>query len=175
MSDSPRYRVPFRRRREGKTDYRIRLRLLRGDVPRAVVRVTNRRILVSLTAYDPSGDRVLASAESPELTSVGFPETNLRTTPAAYLTGYLAGVRAKAAGASSAVLDVGLRHPTPGGRLMGALKGLLDAGLEVPHGEKGLPTTDRLNGQHLPTPLPKPVEAYKSELAQPPAPPKESR
>ena len=174
MSDGPRYRVPFRRRREGKTDYRIRLRLLRGDKPRAVVRVTNRRILVTVTTYDPLGDRVVASAESAELTSVGFPESNLRTTPAAYLTGYLAGVRAKAAGTESAILDVGLRHPTPGGRLMGALKGLLDAGLEVPHGDQGLPTTDRLNGQHLPKPLPKPVEAYKSDLAQPPAPSKES-
>jgi len=174
MSDGPRYRVPFRRRREGKTDYRIRLRLLRGATPRAVVRVTNRRILVSLTAYDAAGDRVLASAESPELTAVGFPASNLRSTPAAYLTGYLAGVRAKAAGASSAVLDVGLRHPTPGGRLMGALKGLLDAGLEVPHGDTGLPSADRLNGQHLPTKLPKPVEAYKSDLAHAPTPSKES-
>lgn len=175
MSDSPRYRVPFRRRREGKTDYRIRLRLLRAGRPRAVVRVTNRRILVAVTAYDASGDRVLASAESPELAAVGFPEANFRTTPAAYLTGYLAGLRAKAAGATTAVLDVGLRHPTPGGRLMGALKGLLDAGLEVPHGEKGLPSSDRLNGQHLPHPLPKPVEAYKSVLVQPPSPAKESR
>jgi large subunit ribosomal protein L18 len=175
MSIGPRYRVPFRRRRQGKTDYRIRLRLLRGDQPRAVVRVTNRRILVSVTAFDPLGDRVLASAESPELAAVGFPESNLRTTPAAYLTGYLAGVRAKAAGATSAVLDVGLKHPTPGGRLMGALKGLLDAGLDVPHGDKGLPSNERLNGQHLPKPLPKPVEAYKSDLAQPKRPSKESK
>lgn len=175
MSDGPRYRVPFRRRREGKTDYRIRLQLLRGERPRAVVRVTNRRILVSVTAYDAAGDRVLASAESPELAAVGFPEGQLRSTPAAYLTGYLAGVRARAAGATSAVLDVGLRHPTPGGRLMGALKGLLDAGLEVPHGAKGLPAPDRLNGQHLPKPLPKPVEAYKSDLGKTPAHPKEPR
>lgn len=167
MSDSPRYRVPFRRRREGKTDYRIRLRLLRGDLPRAVVRVTNRRVLVSITAYDPQGDRVLASAESPELTRAGFPEPNLRTTPAAYLTGYLAGVRAKAAGTTSAVLDAGLRHPAPGGRLMGALKGLLDAGMTIPHGTEGLPSADRLNGQHLPKPLPQPVESYKSELVKP--------
>ena len=73
------------------------------------------------------------------------------------------------------MLDVGLRHPTPGGRLLGALKGLLDAGIEVPHGEKGLPTADRLNGQHLPKPLPKPVEAYKSDLGPLRAPSKESR
>ncbi|EQD30588.1 50S ribosomal protein L18P, partial [mine drainage metagenome] len=37
MSTGPRYRVAFRRRREGKTDYRARLRLLKSDRPRAVV------------------------------------------------------------------------------------------------------------------------------------------
>ncbi len=166
MSDGPRYRVPFRRRREGRTDYRIRLRLLRSDRPRAVVRLTNRRVLVSITAFDATGDRVIAAATSPELTGVGFPPPNLASTPAAYLTGFLAGLRAKRAGTSRAVLDVGLRHPTPGGRLMGALKGLLDAGVEVPHGEGGLPSADRLNGQHLPKALPLPVEAYKSQLAK---------
>ncbi len=38
MADGPRYRVNFRRRREGRTDYRQRQRLLRARVPRAVVR-----------------------------------------------------------------------------------------------------------------------------------------
>lgn len=166
MSESPRYKVRFRRRREGKTDYRIRLRLLLSRIPRAVVRVTNRRIVVSITAYDPAGDRVLAAAESPELSAVGFPVPSLSSTPAAYLTGFLAGLRAKSAGTTHAVLDVGLRPPSRGGRLMGALKGLLDAGLEIPHGEGGLPSAERLNGQHLPKPLPRPVEAYKSDLTQ---------
>jgi large subunit ribosomal protein L18 len=166
MSDGPRYRVPFRRRREGRTDYRIRLRLLRNPAPRAVVRLTNRRVVVSITAYDPTGDHVLAAAESPELAAVGFPASSLHSTPAAYLTGYLAGLRAKAAGATSAVLDVGQHHPAPGGRYMGALKGLLDAGVDIPHSDAKLPSNDRLNGQHLPHPLPKPVEAYKSDLGQ---------
>ncbi len=172
MSDGPRYRVPFRRRREGRTDYRIRLALLRSGRARAVVRFTNRRVLVSVTAYDASGDRVVASATSPELATVGFPDAHLASTPAAYLTGYLAGLRAKAAGTTEAVLDAGLRHPTHGGRLLGALKGLLDAGLTIPHGSEGIPGADRINGQHLPTALPQPVEVYKSKLASggPPAP-----
>jgi large subunit ribosomal protein L18 len=164
MSSGPRYRVPFRRRREGKTDYRVRLRLLRSGQPRAVVRLTDRRVRVALVAYDPVGDRVVAAADSRELGQLEFPAVSLASTPAAYLTGYLAGLRAKAAGTEDAVLDVGLRHPTEGGRLSAALKGLLDAGLEVPHGEGGFPTADRLNGTHLAHPLPNPLEAYKLKL-----------
>jgi large subunit ribosomal protein L18 len=164
MSVGPRYRVPFRRRREGKTDYRVRLRLLKSGAARAVVRLTDRRVRVALVTYDPTGDRVLAAADSRELGGVAFPPNSLASTPAAYLTAYLAGLRAKAKGTEHAILDAGLRHPTEGGRLAAALKGLLDAGLEIPHGEGGFPSNDRLNGTHLAKPLPSPLEAYKLKL-----------
>jgi large subunit ribosomal protein L18 len=164
MSTGPRYRVHFRRRREGKTDYRVRLRLLKSDRSRAVVRCSGRRVRVSIVEFDPVGDRVVASADSAELGGIAFPAASLASTPAAYLTGYLAGLRAKSSGTEEAVLDVGLRHPTAGGRLSAALKGLLDAGVEVPHGEEGFPSAERLNGAHLPKPLPEPVEAYKLKL-----------
>jgi|SRR5579875_177585 len=164
MSTGPRYRVAFRRRREGRTDYRARLKLLKSDRPRAVVRLSHTRIRISLTAYDPVGDRVLAAASSDELGQIEFPSKSLASTPAAYLTGYLAGLRAQSAGATAAVLDAGLRRPTPGGRLLAALKGLLDAGLEVPHRDEGFPSADRLNGKHLPQPLPQPLEMYKQKL-----------
>ena len=164
MSDGPNYRVPFRRRREGKTDYRVRLRLLKSGEPRAVVRLTDRRVRVALVAYDPTGDRVLAAADSRELGQIEFPSGSFASTPAAYLTAYLAGMRAKARGTATAVLDAGLRHPTEGGRLSAALKGLLDAGIEIPHGEGGFPGADRLNGTHLAKPLPNPLEAYKLKI-----------
>jgi large subunit ribosomal protein L18 len=164
MSEGPRHRVPFRRRREGRTDYRSRLALLKGGVPRAVVRFSRGRMQVAITAYDPVGDRVLVVADSQELGRIGFPKLNSVSTPAAYLTGYLAGLRAKAAGHGNAVLDVGLRRPAAGGRLLGALKGLLDAGMEIPHGTTAFPKPDRLNGTHLKPALPKPIEAFKSEI-----------
>ena len=121
MSEGPRYRVAFRRRREGVTDYRHRLRLLLSDEPRAVVRVSNARVLVSVNVFDPVGDRVVAAADSTELEGIGFPSASLRSTPAAYLTGYLAGLRAKSSGAGTAVLDAGLHRPTEGGRILSAL------------------------------------------------------
>ena len=164
MSTGPRYRVHFRRRREGKTDYRVRLALLRSGKSRAVVRCSARRVRVAIVAFDPVGDRVLAAADSAELGRIAFPAARLASTPAAYLTGMLAGLRAKSQGTGEAILDAGLRHPSPGGRLAAALKGLLDAGLEIPHGTAGLPSPERLNGAHLGAPLPEPVEAYKLKL-----------
>lgn len=166
MSSGPRYRVPFRRRREGRTDYRVRRRLLSSGLPRAVVRYSGRRIRVAIVEYDATGDRVRAFADSSELGRIAFPAASLSSTPAAYLTGYLAGLRAKSVGADDVVLDVGLRHPTAGGRLAAALKGLVDAGIEVPHGDEQFPSADRLNGAHLPKKLPQPVEAYKLKLPE---------
>ncbi len=40
MAMDARHRVSFRRRREGKTDYRARLALIKSNLPRAVVRRT---------------------------------------------------------------------------------------------------------------------------------------
>jgi len=164
MKTGPRYRVHFRRRREGRTDYRVRLKLLKSGRTRAVVRISERRVRVSLVTFDPTGDRVVAAADSSELGGIAFPASSLASTPAAYLTAYLAGLRAKASGTEEAVLDLGIRHPTAGGRLSAALKGLLDSGLDIPHGDEGFPKADRLNGSHLPTALPQPPESYKQKL-----------
>ncbi|MCI4350623.1 MAG: 50S ribosomal protein L18 [Thermoplasmata archaeon] len=164
MSRGPRFRVPFRRRREGRTDYRHRLALLRSGEPRAVVRLTHHRVVVALTSYDPTGDRVIAAAESPELLRIGFPTSGLASTPASYLTGYLAGLRAKSSGTVSAVLDLGLRRPATGGRLWGAVKGLVDAGIDIPHGEGAFPSNDRLAGTHLAHRPPEPIESYRGKL-----------
>lgn len=165
MAHGPRFRVKFRRQREGKTDYRYRLRQLKSETPRAVVRLTNRRVLVALEEFDSEGDHVLAQAESPELLSVGFPAASLTSTPAAYLTGYLAGLRLAAQGSKEAVLDAGVLRPSKGGRILGALQGLLDAGLEIPHSEEGLPPKERLSGAHLKSPLPQPLDAYRQKVS----------
>ncbi len=164
MSTGPRYRVHFRRRREGRTDYRVRLRLLAAGCSRAVVRCSGRRVRVALVDFEPGGDRVIASADSAELGRIAFPPSSLASTPAAYLTGYLAGLRAKSTGTEEAILDAGLRHPTAGGRLAAALKGLLDAGLDIPHGGENFPSAERLGGAHLPKKLPEALEAYKLKL-----------
>lgn len=148
MGHGPRYRVPFRRRREGRTDYRRRLKLLKGRTTRLVVRPSNRGILVQFVDYDPKGDVIRATATSRDLVPHGW-DRSLAATPAAYLTGLLAGQRAKQAGVTKAVFDLGHHEPTPGGKLFAALKGVLDAGVQVPHDEDVLPDEGRIKGEHL--------------------------
>lgn len=148
MSTGPRYKVPFRRRREGRTDYRRRSRLLRGGVPRAVVRRSNRHMRVQFVDYKADGDLILATAVSTELAELGWTGSG-KSTPGAYLTGYLAGKRAKDKGVVEAVLDIGLREPTKGAVVFAALKGIIDAGIEIPHSDGMFPAEDRINGKHM--------------------------
>ena len=144
----PRYKVPFRRRREFKTDYRYRLRLLKSQLPRAVVRKSLKNTIIQFIHYTPDGDRVLVSASSSELHKLGWtgPTGNL---PAAYLTGLLAGTRAASKKIESAVLDIGLNVPVTGSKVFASLKGILDAGIDIPHGEEILPSEERIKGQHI--------------------------
>ena len=148
MTIGPRTKVPFRRRREGKTNYRRRLNLLKGGMPRAVVRKSLQNTSVQIVTYDSGGDKIVASAISRELRKFGW-NVGTGNLTAAYLTGLLAGKRAKSKGVQTAVLDIGLSSPVPGSRVFASLKGLLDAGIEIPHDEGVLPAKDRLEGKHL--------------------------
>jgi large subunit ribosomal protein L18 len=148
MATGSRYFVPFRRRREGKTDYYQRTRLVVADAPRMVVRKTNRHIIVQLVTAEMDGDRTLVAANSAELEKYGY-NGSTASTPAAYLTGMLFAVKAKKAKHERAILDIGLNRATPGARVFAALKGAVDAGLLVPHGEEILPSDERVKGAHI--------------------------
>jgi large subunit ribosomal protein L18 len=58
-------------------------------------------------------------------------------------------VKAKKADYNRAILDIGLNRATPGARVFAALKGAVEAGLDVPHGEKILPSDERAKGNHI--------------------------
>ena len=148
MARGPRYVLPHRRRREGKTNYRTRLKLLLSEKPRLVVRKSLKHMRAQIVVYDPKGDKTLVSASSEELKKFGWnvPTGNV---PAAYLVGLLIGKRAVAKGIKEAVLDIGLYRATKGSRLFAVLKGALDAGLKVPHSDEILPSEDRASGMHI--------------------------
>lgn len=148
MATGPRYNVPMRRRREARTNYHQRLRLLKSGKPRLVARKSNKHIRAQLVSTGSEGDRTVASAHSSELDEFGWeaPTGNL---PAAYLTGLLAGKRALAAGFDSAVLDIGLNTATPGNKVFAIQEGAIDAGLEVPHSESVFAEWDRTRGEHI--------------------------
>jgi large subunit ribosomal protein L18 len=148
MATGSRYFVPFRRRREGKTDYYQRTRLVVAEVPRMVVRKTNRHIIIQLVTAEMEGDKTLVAANSAELEKYGY-KGSTSNTPAAYLTGMLFAAKAKNARYDRAILDIGLNRATPGARVFAALKGAVEAGLEIPHGEEILPSDERVKGAHI--------------------------
>lgn len=154
-SSGPTYRVPFRRRREGKTDYRGRLRLLFGRKHRVVVRKSNRYIRMQLVSADKFGDNTLVAAISSELSSLGY-DGGKCNCPAAYLTGLLFGKKVKEAGFDDAILDIGLHTPVHSSNVYAALKGALDSGLMIPHDPAVFPSTERICGDHIATFLQKP-------------------
>lgn len=143
-----RWRVQFRRKREGRTNYRHRLGLLRSGKPRLVVRISLKNSVVQVVRATSSGDLTLASAHSKQLGKFGWKGYNSNV-PAAYLVGLLCGYRAVKTGAKECILDLGAHNPTPQAKVFAALKGALDAGLQISHGEGILPSDERVRGDHI--------------------------
>jgi len=167
-----RFQVKFRRRREGKTDYYARKRLVVQDknkynTPkyRMIVRFTNKDIICQIAYARIEGDVIVCAAYSHELPKYGV-KVGLTNYSAAYCTGLLLGRRILnkfkldsiyqgqtevtgeqfqvesvdgQPGAFRCFLDVGLARTTTGARVFGALKGAVDAGLDIPHGVKRSP------------------------------------
>ncbi len=103
---------------------------------------------IQLIEYERDGDNVRFTVSSKELEEHGWKRSK-SSTPAAYLTGYLAGKKAQEQGITEAILDIGLKTPRAGMKLYGALKGAVDSGLDVPHSPKIFPSEDRLQGKHI--------------------------
>lgn len=149
MRQGPRYHVKLRRQREGKTDYRRRLRLLKSRKTRIVVRNSLNNTQVQFVEYHEEGDKVLVSAISSELVKEYQWKYSAATTPAAYLTGLLAGKKAVDKGIKEGILDLGRCVPVTGSKVFAALKGVLDAGVECPCDDEKIPGEDRILGKHL--------------------------
>lgn len=149
MKPGPRYHVKPRRRRKGITDYRKRLSLLKSRKTRMVVRKSLKNTQIQFVEYKEKGDEIIVSASSKELTSMYNWKYSTSTTPAAYLTGILAGKRAKDKGINDCVLDIGRNVPVTGSKVFASLKGVIDAGIDCTHSEEKLPDDDRINGKHL--------------------------
>lgn len=160
-----RYIMPLKRRRLRKTDYRKRLALIKSGMPRAVIRKSLKNMRVDIAEYQANGDRVLTHSSTMELKKFGWkgPTGN---TPAAYLAGYLAGLRAKKKGIKKVVADLGRQKVIKGGKLMASIHGIVDAGVKVPADKKFFPPKDRIAGKHLKTVPEKAVDEVKKAMEE---------
>ena len=120
--------------------------MLMGKRDFITVNITNENTQVQILTPGMTGDKVVASAHSRYLLEKGW-KGSRKSVPAAYLTGYLAGKKAMGKGAKDAILYTGTKRFTQ--RMAAALKGIIDAGLEVPADPESFPTDERINGEHL--------------------------
>jgi len=128
---------------------------------RLVVRITGKYVVAQLIKAYPNGDKTIAHVNSKELRAYNV-TMGLKNYSACYMTGLLLGKRAMRqchlskiyrgntdVGKShlvtnlvgqpasvSAILDIGLKRPTPGAKVFAVLKGVADAGVNIPHDPK---------------------------------------
>ncbi|MFT4309383.1 MAG: 50S ribosomal protein L18 [Candidatus Woesearchaeota archaeon] len=140
--------IKYRRAREGRTSYKQRINLLKGQKPRLIIRKSLNNITVSIAEYSPDGDMIRVNVHSSSLKKMGWTHST-GNIPSAYLTGYIAAKKAVSMGIKEAILDLGLQTKVLRGRMFAALKGALDAGMKIPHDEKALPEKNRILGEHI--------------------------
>ncbi len=141
-------RKVFKRRRKGITDYDQRYKLIKSGKDRLVIRPSLSHMSVQVVEARKEGDHVVVSAHSKELEKFGY-KGYCGNSTAAYLTGLLCGYRMKKEEVDGIVPDIGLNSATKGANIFASLKGVIDAGVEVPHNKKVLPDDTRVRGEHI--------------------------
>jgi large subunit ribosomal protein L18 len=139
--------ILFRRKRECKTDYNKRLKLLLSQKPRLVVRFTNQKIIAQIIKFSSNGDKILAATDSSILKKYGWTYST-KNLPAAYLTGLIIAKLAQSKDCTECILDTGFKQAIKKGKVYAFLKGAVDAGLNVPYGNEDIfPTEEAINGK----------------------------
>lgn len=138
----------FRRRRKGATDYRARKKIITSSVPLLAVRVSSKNVSAQFVKPKSEGDEVVSFAHSRNLKKLGWKGSS-KSIPACYLLGLLAGKRAKEEGVEEAYLYSGVSRFVNGSRVSAVVKGVKDAGIEVPMDEEAAPSAESLSGKTI--------------------------
>lgn len=138
----------YRRRREGVTDYKARRKAISSRGTLLAVRISGKNVSAQFLQPTVKGDLVLASAHSHSLQKLGW-KGSLKSVPACYLLGLWAGKEAKKKGIEKAYLYNGLVPFVKGSRIPAFVKGVSDAGVEIPHSEEVIPSKERLKGDDI--------------------------
>ncbi|MDP3918901.1 MAG: 50S ribosomal protein L18 [Nanoarchaeota archaeon] len=157
--------IPYRRKTEGRTNYKKRLILLKSGKLRLVVRKSLRGVIAQLIEYKVNGDVTKVTVTSKQLKTYGWKGYG-RNTPAAYLVGLLLGKKAQEKQIKEAVLDLGLYQSRQGTILFAVLKGAVDSGLNISHNSKIFPSDERIAGKHISEDVAKNFEETKNNIAK---------
>ncbi len=136
-----------KRRSEGKTDYKLRVDLLKSGKGRVVFRKSNRYITGQYVKSREAKDKVIVGVISKQLLKYGWPEKavgSLKNLAASYLTGLLLGKKILNKGEKQGVADIGLLRSIKGSRIYAFLKGVVDSGVEVKVKKEMFPDKEKI-------------------------------
>jgi large subunit ribosomal protein L18 len=140
------YHAVLRRNRENRTNYRKRAALLIGRRSFVSITISNQNIMAQVLKPSQNGDKVVTSAQSRQLMKYGW-KGSMNSLPSCYLTGFLLGVRSLKKGADDMVLYIGKKPYTSG--VAACVKGMMDAGVNVPMSDSAMPNAERIRGSHI--------------------------
>jgi large subunit ribosomal protein L18 len=155
--------LPFRRKQEGRTNYKKRLALLKSGKPRLIIRRTNKHLLLQLASYHQDGDLVICSVDSKSLAKHGWTHAT-KSVPACYFTGVLLAKVAQEHKITEAIVDIGLQQHRAGTRICAAIAGAIAGGLSIPASEEIFPSAERIAGKHISPDVEKDVAALAAKL-----------
>jgi large subunit ribosomal protein L18 len=136
----------LKRIRSRKTNYRKRQALLISRQDFVTIKITNQNVIAQLLKPEIRGDVVKASAHSRELRRYGW-KGSLNSLPACFLVGTLLGKKAQEKGIGRAILYIGNKPFTS--RTAACMKGIVEAGMNIPISAESFPPQHRLNGGHI--------------------------
>ncbi len=156
-----------RRRKECKTDYGKRIKLLKSGKPRIVFRRTNKYVIAQYVTSKEAQDKVEIGISSKNLSKYGWSKEfsgSLKSTSASYLTGLLMGKKIIKQKLKTPIVDFGMARILHKTRVYGFLKGLIDAGIDIKCKKEAFPGEDRIKGKHMKKDFSKIFEEIKSKI-----------
>lgn len=141
-----------KRRKENKTDYAKRIRLLKSEKPRIVFRKTNKYLIAQYVLSEEAKDKIEFGINSKQLSKFGWPKessNSLKSIPAAYLLGLLVGKKVSEKKLEKPIIDFGMLRVLHKTKLYGFLKGLKDSGIEIECKEEMFPKEEKIKGAFL--------------------------
>lgn len=146
-----------KRRKQNKTNYLKRFKLLKSGALRVVFRKTNKYIIAQCVESKEAKDKIVIGLDSKALLKYGWPENakgSLKSLTASYLTGYLIGKKILKKGLEKPILDIGMIKTLYKNKVYGFLKGLIDSGIEINCKEEAFPEESRIKGEHMKNKIP---------------------
>jgi large subunit ribosomal protein L18 len=138
----------FRRRKEFKTDYRRRKKVILSKMPYIYAFESNRYVWAQINVPTKQGDRTVVQANSKDIIKGGW-QFSGKNYPAFYLVGLLLGKRAADAGVKEVILYTGLKAFRKGSKLMALVKGATEGGLSVRVDQSVFPSDELISGKSI--------------------------